>query len=134
MWCKGLMTLLLAPAFVFAATAQEQLAQQVADYKKNGELIELEDFAVKGVEEKENAAAALSAAGKLIDNDESEVMKRFDAIDELALPLTESEAATIQAMIDAHQEAIRLVDEAMTRPKVDWRIQLESPSLSILLP
>lgn len=132
-WMVGLLTVLL-PTLVLAATPQEELAQQVAEYKKKGELIELEDFAVKGVEEKENAAAALSAAGKLIGADKSKIWERYQAIDELALPLTESEASTIQAVVDAHAESIKLVDEAMTRPKVDWRIKLESPSLAILLP
>ena len=122
---------LLVPALASAdQDAVHRLDEQVAAYKAAGEPIEPRDFESTGsISETENAAIELRKSGAAVDSN----VLNFDAFEALPakIPFSESDAATIDAMVAAHVKAIEHLDAAMTRREVDWQVEMKSPVLDI---
>jgi hypothetical protein len=126
--------LMVGGFYAWTASGRNGLARQVAVYRAAGEPIELADFVVHGVADDDNAALALQEAAAAID-EKSDVWKAYEAFNEpFALPLTNEESTAIRAAVAANNAAFPLVDDAMRRKGVDWKIRYVSPSIQTLLP
>src|SRR4051794_20527508 len=89
----ALLLVIVGGHWIWSAGSARRLKAQIAIYKAAGEPIELEDFAIVGVSDAENAAIDLRKAARSIDKT-TKASDEFDRL-EPALPLTPKEIAAI---------------------------------------
>ena len=128
-----LMVLVIGVASARGAATADPLAEQIAPYKKPGEKLEKEDFAVAPVPEADNAALELRAAVKLVKHETPE-FRAWDKIDNFQPPLNDATVKILRSVVAENQPVITHVDAAMRRKSVDWQIVFKSPVLETLLP
>ena len=125
--------LIVGGHLLWSGRSRTLLDRQVAEYRAAGEPIELADFSNTGVADGDNAAILLREAARI--DETTEAWKAYAKLpDDIALPLTDEEAAAIEAVVNESASTFDLVDEAMGRPKVDWKLPYGSPVIQILLP
>ncbi len=122
-------------SFAFGATirADDALDQKVAQIKKSGEPIEPADFNLLAIPDDQNAAVDLLQAGKAV-NTKTPAWVAYDKINDTTATLTDSQAATLRKLAAENAKVFALIDQAMTRKSVDWKVRLTSPVMATLLP
>ena len=128
--CTLLVLLTITPV---ARAADDPLEQKALEIAKAGQPIEPEHFELPHIPDNENAAVDLIKAGKSV-NTKTPAWTAYDFLDEIAAPITDAEAATFHDLSAENTAAFALIDQAMTRKSIDWKIKMTSPVFQVLLP
>jgi len=124
---------MLVLAGTAAGGATDPLAEQIAQYKKAGEPIEVTDFVVAPMPDADNAAIELKAAGDAL-KDRTPAWQSWDKFNDVRARLSDAELAALKAVVAENAAVIEHVDAAMKRKGVVWPVPIKSPAIDVLLP
>ena len=112
--------------------AQSRLDQLLAVYRSRGEPTKVEDLQVPPVPDSENSAIDIQNAAKILNAniDESRMLSRIGH----ALPWTTKEKSAAISSLTTFDKALKYLTLATSRRGLDWRVQLKSPMIEVLLP
>lgn len=111
---------------------EKALLAQMEQYRKLGQPTMFEDFQEEDIADAMNAAMDLrTAAAAIVMTDADQ--KALNMVVRI-LPFTENEAALLDKVLGQQKAMFDHVQVAKTKPGVNWKIKIQSPLVSTLLP
>ena len=111
-----------------------RLMAVVQAYRAAGEPVFVQDFAPPQVDDPDNPAPKWRAAAAALQQSDRKLLERIDRA-EFSVPLSDSEDELLRRYLDQNQAALQLAQAASRmHGRPDWRIQMKSPTITVLLP
>jgi hypothetical protein len=127
-----LMVVLILGHWWWSRRGEKALLAQMEQYRNLGQPTAFEDFHEEDIPDAMNAAMDLRAAAAAIATTDADQKALNMAM--RILPLTEKEVALLDKILGQQKAMFDHVQVAKTKPGVNWKIKLQSPMASTLLP
>lgn len=125
---------LVAGYFLWTASLQRRLDQQVAALRAAGEPVEITDLTAPSVPDERNAVIDLRRAAATLNSASGGGQMQLLPETDFTLPLSADAAAQLRTSVQQNQSVLEDMARAVKKPGTDWQIKFTSPSVGILLP
>jgi hypothetical protein len=112
---------------------QQRLDADVRALRAKGQPVLIEDFAEPGIPDEDNAAAYLGRAAKAFEKLSDEDVTDFNDLPN-TLPLSPAQMQLMAKLTAKYADSLKDARIARTKAGVNWKMQLRSPVISVLLP
>lgn len=138
-WLKRILlavgVLILALAVLrwwWGVEAERRLQAKIDEYHALGQPVTIEDFQYPSVPDEENAAHFLQQAAAAIVVPADVRVELRDVCSELDRVVEYVD--DVRRIVEANDEVVRLVREAVARQDVDWKVKFRTPIINVILP
>lgn len=115
---------------IWGGIAAGRLQGRIEALRNAGEPILPEDFAVGNVDSPENGGIDVIEAALLLPVvEESDIEREFIP----DLPLNEEKRAVLASIVPEHEEALKRLQPAFTKPRLAWEPNLQSPIMGVAM-
>ena len=123
---------LAAGYFTWSKKSEQRLADLIAGLQRAGEPVKAADLIHRPIPAEDDAAVDLFAAAALLDK-QGAALEAYGRM-ELGRPLGTEERTTIEKLVEGERDVLEKIRGARGKRGADWRVQYQSPMLTVLLP